>query len=165
MGKQGLKIRRYKPGDNEAAKALNYAGLAQMRPDIDWQGIEVADGDYDNIENIYINNRGDFLVGTIKNEVIVTGAVKKLSGDCGEIKRIRVKPECQRQGYGEAMTKALIKRAAELGYDRIRIDTMTSNTRAQALFKKVGFKESSNGKIGEYDVIFYFMELNGRRGK
>jgi ribosomal protein S18 acetylase RimI-like enzyme len=148
--------------DNAAAKELNYAGLEQMRPDINWKGIEVADGDYDEIENIYLNNRGDFLVGTVQDEVVVTGAVKKLDETCGEIKRIRVKPECQRKGYGELMTKALIKRAAELGYGKIRIDTMTTNTRAQALFNKIGFKKSHQGKIGDYDVIFYFMELNGK---
>ena len=45
-----LQIRRYQPEDNAAAKELNYAGLAQMRPDINWKGIEVADGDYDDIE-------------------------------------------------------------------------------------------------------------------
>jgi ribosomal protein S18 acetylase RimI-like enzyme len=158
-----LKIRRYEPKDNVAAKELNYAGLAQMRPDIDWRGIDVADGDYDDIEDIYINNRGDFLVGTVKDEVVVTGAVKKLDETCGEIKRIRVKPECQRKGYGEAMAKALIKRAAELGYDKIRIDTMITNTRAQALFNKLGFKEAYHGKIGEYNVIFYFMEISGEK--
>ena len=161
MDKKELKIRRYKAEDNAAAKALNYAGLAQMISDVNWKGIEVADADYDDIENIYINNRGDFLVGTIKGEVVVTGAVKKLDEACGEIKRIRVKPECQRKGYGETMTMELIERAAELGYSKIRIDTMTTNTRAQALFKKVGFKKSHQGKIGDYDVIFYFMELKG----
>ena len=162
MAKDKLKIRRYEAKDNAAAKELNYAGLEQMRPDIDWKGIGVADGDYDDIENIYINSWGDFLVGTVNGEVVVTGAVKKLDENCGEIKRIRVKPECQRRGYGEAMTKALIKRAEELGYKKIRIDTMTTNTRAQALFNKTGFKEAYHGKIGEFEVIFYFMELKGK---
>ena len=154
-----LKFRRYEAKDNAAAKALNYAGLKQMRPDIDWEGIEVADGDYDDIGNIYIGNRGDFIVGTLDGELVVTGAVKKLDETCAEIKRIRVKPEYQRRGYGEAMTYELIRIAGELGYDKIRIDTMTTNTRAQALFKKTGFEFGYQGKIGEYDVLFYFMDL------
>jgi ribosomal protein S18 acetylase RimI-like enzyme len=154
-----LQIRRYSPPDNAAAKALNYAGLAQMRPDINWKGIEVADGDYDNIEDIYINNRGEFLVGTIDGEVVVTGAVKKLDESTAEIKRIRVKPEVQRKGYGETMLKELMQSARQLGYKRIRIDTMTTNIRAQVLFKKAGFKNPIPGKIDEYDVFFYFMDL------
>jgi ribosomal protein S18 acetylase RimI-like enzyme len=154
-----LKIRRYKLEDNAAAKELNYAGLAQMRPDINWKGIEAADGDYDDIEDIYINNRGEFLVGTIDGEVVVTGAVKKLDDDTAEIKRIRVKPDCQRKGYGEAMLRELMITARKLGYKRIRIDTLTTNTRAQHMFKKAGFKNPIQGKIDEYEVFFYFMDL------
>ena len=165
MVKQILKIRRYQPEDNAAAKALNYAGLAQMRPDINWKGIEVADGDYDDIEEIYIKNRGDFVVGTIDNEVIVTGAVKNLDETTAEIKRIRVRPDLQRNGYGEAMTLKLIEIAKELGYERIRIDTMVSNTRAQQLFKKLGFKKSHQGKIGDYDVIFLFYGIERANAK
>jgi hypothetical protein len=36
---------------------------------------------------------------------------------------------------------------------------MTTNTRAQQLFKKAGFKNPIPGKIDEYDVYFYFMDL------
>ena len=154
-----LTIRRYRPEDNAAAKELNYAGLAQMRPDINWKGIEVADGDYDDIESIYINRQGEFLVGTIGNEVVATGAVKKLDEATAEIKRIRVKPDYQRKGYGETMLRELMQAARKLGYKKIRIDTMTTNIRAQQMFKKVGFKNPIPGKIDEYDVFFYFMDL------
>ena len=154
-----LTIRRYRPEDNAAAKELNYAGLAQMRPDINWKGIEVADGDYDDIESIYINRQGEFLVGTIGNEVVATGAVKRLDEATAEIKRIRVKPDYQRKGYGETMLRELMQAARKLGYKKIRIDTMTTNIRAQQMFKKVGFKNPIPGKIDEYDVFFYFMDL------
>lgn len=160
-----LKIRQYEAKDNAAAKELNYAGLEQMMPEVNWKGIGVADADYDDIENIYINHRGDFLVGSLDGEIVVTGAVKYLDNTTAEIKRIRVRPEYQRKGYGETMTLRLIKRAAELGYKRIRIDTLVTNTRAQALFRKIGFKEAYHGKIGEYNVIFYFMDLEGGKGE
>jgi N-acetylglutamate synthase-like GNAT family acetyltransferase len=153
-----LKIRRYEPRDNKVAKELNYAGLKQMMPEINWEGIAVADADYDDIEGIYQNNRGDFVVGEINDEVVVTGAVKKLTETTAEIKRIRVRPDLQRKGYGETMLKRLIEIARELGYEKIRIDTLDTNTRAQQLFKKSGFKESYRGKIGDYNVIFYFLE-------
>jgi ribosomal protein S18 acetylase RimI-like enzyme len=154
-----LTIRRYQPQDNQSAKDLNYAGLKQMDPGTCWEGVEVADGDYDDIENIYINHRGDFLVGIVDDEVVVTGAVKYLTNTCAEIKRIRVKPDCQRKGHGEAMLKRLIERARELGYKKLRIDTMTTNTRAQQLFIKAGFIFSHQGKIGDYPVFFYYMDI------
>jgi ribosomal protein S18 acetylase RimI-like enzyme len=154
-----LNIRRYESKDNQSAKDLNYAGLKQMDPDTCWEGNEVADADYNDIENIYINHRGDFLIGTVADEVVVTGAVKYLTGTSAEIKRIRVRPDCQRKGYGEAMLKRLIERARELGYKKLRIDTMTTNTRAQQLFKKTGFTFSHQGKIGDYPVNFYYMDI------
>ena len=154
-----MKLRRYRPGDNEAAKALNNAGLKQMNPEIDWTDVRVANKDYDDIENVYTNNRGEFLVGTLQGEVVVTGAVKKLREDTAEIKRIRVKPELQRRGYGEAMLKELIRAAERLGYKKIRIDTMVSNYRARALFKKAGFRISYYGHIGEFKVLFHYMDL------
>jgi ribosomal protein S18 acetylase RimI-like enzyme len=154
-----LKFRRYQPQDNAAAKELNYAGLKQMMADTNWEGIEVADGDYDDIENIYIHHHGDFIVGTVDGEVVVTGAVKRLTATCAEIKRIRVRPECQRKGYGETMLANLIKIAKEFGYKTLRIDTMTTNTRAQQLFKKAGFNFSHEGKIDIYPVKFYYMTL------
>jgi ribosomal protein S18 acetylase RimI-like enzyme len=154
-----LKIRQYRPEDNQAAKELNYAGLKQMAPEVSWEGVGVADGDYDDIGNIYINHRGDFLVGTVNDEVVVTGAVKYLTVTCAEIKRIRVQPDCQRRGYGEVMLKRLIEVARELGYEKLRIDTMTTNTRAQQLFKKAGFTFSHQGTIGEYPVFFYYLDV------
>ena len=159
MDNNRLKFRRYKPEDNAVAKELNTAGLKQMNPDQDWRGIAVANVDYDDIENVYINNRGEFLVGTLNGEVVVTGAVKKLREDTAEIKRIRVKPECQRRGYGEAMLKELIRAAGKLGYKRIRIDTMVSNYRARQLFKKAGFRVSYYGHIGEFEVLFHYMDI------
>jgi ribosomal protein S18 acetylase RimI-like enzyme len=158
-GNSPLGFRRYQPQDNAAARELNNAGLKQMAPDVNWEGVEVADGDYSDIENIYINQGGDFLVGTLNNEVVVTGAVKRLTDICAEIKRIRVKPESQRKGYGEAMLKKLMERARELGYTKIRIDTMTTNTRAQQLFNKAGFTFSHQGKIGDYPVNFYYKDI------
>ena len=154
-----LQIRRYEAKDNQSAKELNYAGLKQMDPETCWEGIAVADADYDDIENIYINHRGDFLVGTLGDEVVVTGAVKYLTNTCAEIKRIRVKPDYQRKGYGETMLKSLVERARELGYKKLRIDTMTTNSRAQQLFKKAGFIQSHEGKIGDYDVLFFYTDI------
>jgi ribosomal protein S18 acetylase RimI-like enzyme len=158
-GNAPLLFRRYQPGDNAAARELNNAGLKQMAPEVNWEGVEVADGDYSDIENIYINQGGDFFVGTVGEEVVVTGAVKRLTGACAEIKRIRVKPELQRKGYGEAMLKRLMERAGELGYKKLRIDTMTTNTRAQQLFSKAGFTFSHSGKIGDYPVRFYYKDV------
>jgi ribosomal protein S18 acetylase RimI-like enzyme len=165
-----LTLRRYQPEDNEVVKDLHYAGIAQiieMVPEVKRieappQDATFIDSDLDDIEGAYINNRGDFLVGLQGNQIVVIGAIRKMSETCGEIKRLRVRREYQRQGYGEAMMLELIERGRELGYQELMLDTSLYNPPAQRLFEKCGFKEASRGKIGPYDLIIYKKKLNER---
>jgi ribosomal protein S18 acetylase RimI-like enzyme len=165
-----LTLRRYQPQDNDVVKELHYAGIAQMmemvpeakRIEVPPQDVTFIDSDLDDIEGAYINNRGDFLVGLQDNEIVVIGAVRRMSETCGEIKRLRVRREYQRRGYGEAMMRKLIERARELGYRELLLDTSLYNPPAHRLFEKCGFKEASRGKIGPYDLIIYKKKLNER---
>ncbi len=151
-----LLIRRYQPQDNAVVKELHFAGLAQFgagKTDPYW------DGDLDDIENVYINNHGDFLVGLQENEIVAMGAVKKFSETCAEIKRIRIRRDCQRQGYGQTILLKLIDLAAELGYTELCLDTLADNLPAQQLFKKFGFKETHRRKLGTHQLVFYHKSL------
>ena len=118
------------------------------------------DADLDNIEGNYVNNRGDFIIGTVENDIIAIGALQKVSANLGEIRRIRVHRDHRRQGYGSEILSKLIERAVELGYTELCLDTLADNTPAQRLFEKGGFIESHHGKIGSYNLIFYRKKLN-----
>jgi ribosomal protein S18 acetylase RimI-like enzyme len=141
-----LEIRRYQQQDNEVVKELHYAGLLQM-------GVNRAynpnyDYDIDDIEHTYINNEGDFLVGLEGQNIVVIGAIRKETQRKAEIKRIKVRREYQRRGYGEAILSRLIERAKELKYEELYLDTLASNMPAQALFEKHGFTQTQHGKVG-----------------
>jgi GNAT superfamily N-acetyltransferase len=153
-------IRRYQTRDNKEVKELHYAGVAQIDPDPYRPDNPFVDSDLDDIEGVYINNRGDFIVGTIENEIMAMGALQKVSADLGEIKRLRVRRDYQKQGYGARILARLISRARELGYTELCLDTLTDNTPAQRLFEKGGFREKNHGKIGSYDLIYYRIQLN-----
>jgi ribosomal protein S18 acetylase RimI-like enzyme len=153
-------IRRYQAGDNEEVKELHYAGVAQIDPDPDRPDNPFVDSDLDDIENVYINNHGDYIVGTIENEIMAMGALQKVSADLGEIKRIRVRRDYQKQGYGGKILAKLISRARDLGYSELCLDTLAHNTPAQRLFEEGGFRKKTRGKIGSYDLLYYRMELN-----
>jgi ribosomal protein S18 acetylase RimI-like enzyme len=113
----------------------------------------------DDIEGAYIKNNGDFIVGTIEDEIITIGAISKYSQTCGEIKRIRIRRDYQGQGYGEKMLAALIERARELGYSELCMDTLADNLPAQNLYEKAGFTKTGRGEIGTYDLVFYGKKL------
>jgi len=151
-----LLIRRYQAQDNRVVKELHYAGLAQFGATAD----PYYDTDLDNIEDIYINNNGDFLVGIQGNEIVAIGAIRKVTDKRGEIKRIRVRQNCQRQGYGQTILLKLMELAAETGYTELCLDTLANNTTARRLFEKFGFKETHHGKVGTYDLIFYKKKLS-----
>jgi len=151
-----LQIRRYQPQDNEAVKELHYAGLAQFGATVD----PYYDSDLNDIENVYINNHGDFIIGTEGGEIVAIGAIRQKSNGCGEIKRIRVRQDCQRRGYGRKILRKLMEIAAEMGYTELILDTVAGNTPAQRLFEKSGFTETHHGKVGTYELIFYGKKLS-----
>jgi ribosomal protein S18 acetylase RimI-like enzyme len=153
-------IRRYQAEDNREVKELHYAGVAQIDPDPERPDNPLVDADLDDIENVYINNRGDFIIGTINNEIMAIGALQKVSESRGEIRRIRIRQDYQGQGYGSKILSELIERAKELGYTELCLDTLADNIPAQRLFEKGGFMEQNRGKIGSYDLVFYRKKLN-----
>lgn len=167
-----LLIRRYQAKDNEIVKELHYAEIAQMvamvpeakRIDVPPQDSPFVDSDLDDIEGAYINNGGDFLVGLEGREIVVIGALRKVSETCGELKRLRVRRDRQRQGHGETMMLKLIERAKELGYRELILDTLASNTAVQRLFKKLGFTELRRERKGPFNLSIYGKKLN-KEGK
>ena len=152
-------IRRYQADDNIEVKGLHYAGVQQIDPDPERPDNPFIDADLDNIEGVYINNRGDFIIGMIKEEIMAMGALHKVSENRGEIRRIRVRQDYQGQGYGSKILAELIERARELDYTELCLDTLADNAPAQGLFEKGGFMEMHRGKIGSYDLIFYKQKL------
>jgi len=159
-----LKIRRYRPEDNKVVRELNDAGVAQMDLPVDIRTVPHIDSDFDDIEGVYINNRGDFIVGLQDGEIMAMGAFKKRTPECAEFKRLRIRPDCQRKGYGEAIMLKLAELAAEMGYTEGFLDTLNTNYRAQRLFKKLGWVKSGGGKMGPFELFFYTKKLN-KEGK
>ena len=161
-----LVLRRYKAEDNEAVKALHYAGIKQFDADAgtdaDLFGVGVnIDADLDDVENVYIKNNGEFLVGIREEKIVAMGALKKLSTTCAEIKRMRVYPEYQRQGLGQIILLELLAVAAQLGYTELCLDTVIQNVPAQKLYEKHGFVRTSQKKMGRFDLLLYEKQLNG----
>ena len=160
-----LLIRRYQAEDNGAVKALHYAGIKQFdadaRTDAGLFGVESSiDADLDDIENVYIRNSGEFLVGIYEEKLVAMGALKKLSTTRAEIKRMRVYPDYQRHGFGQIILQRLMETASQLGYTELCLDTLLQNTPAQKLYEKHGFVRTGQKKIGRFDVVLYEKRLN-----
>jgi ribosomal protein S18 acetylase RimI-like enzyme len=154
-----LQIRRYQPEDNKTIRELSFAGLAQMSPSGEIGKIPHIDSDFDDIEGNYLKD-GDFIVGLQDGEIVAMGALKKKTPECAEFKRLRIRPDCQRKGYGQAIMLNLMELAAGMGYKEAFLDTLTTNTRAQRLFEKLGFVKSGSDKRGPFELFCYTRKLN-----
>jgi len=147
-----LHIRRYEPGDKRAVRRLHDDALNEVGAHL---GAGPWDDDLDEIEGVYLESGGEFLVGILEEEVIAMGAIKRVSQDAAEVKRMRVRPCLQGRGYGQAMLDALHRRAAGLGYTTLRLDTTVQQRAAMGLYLKNGYREVGRGSIGPFWCIFY----------
>jgi ribosomal protein S18 acetylase RimI-like enzyme len=147
-----LRIRRYEADDREPVWRLHDAAMRGA-------GIHLGEGhwydDLREIENVYLHNGGEFLVGTLGGDVVAMGAVKKTTDDRAEIKYMRVDPEFQRRGFGQAILAALERRAAELGYEALHLDTAVQQKTARHLYESNGYREVRRGRKGAVDCVFY----------
>ncbi|HEX4603843.1 MAG TPA: GNAT family N-acetyltransferase [Candidatus Angelobacter sp.] len=76
-----------------------------------------------------------------------------------EMKRLYVRPEFRAHGIGRELAKRTIAEASEMGYSRMRLDTVPGKMdRAIAMYRELGFKDSAP----YYDTpagLMMFLEL------
>jgi putative acetyltransferase len=77
-----------------------------------------------------------------------------------EMKRLYVRPEFRGHGIGRILAECVISEAAEIGYARMRLDTVPGNMdHAIAMYRELGFRETVpyyNSPVGHT----LFMELD-----
>ncbi|GGL44093.1 GNAT family N-acetyltransferase [Planomonospora parontospora] len=152
-----LRVRRYRWSDLEAVCALHQICLAQV-------GLAPGDGvwyddDFPRINEVYLADRGEFLVGEIGGRVAAMGGLRRIDDETAEMCRLRVHPEFQRRGHGARMVLSLEARAVELGYVRLLCDTTLNQHAAIGLYRKYGWREIRREERGGYVVLYWEKDL------
>ncbi len=134
-----LEIRRYESSDYDEVWNLHVSGLQNVGA---YLGNGPWDNDLYNIEDAYLHNRGEFLIGIYEGRIVAMGAFRKTSEELAEIKRMRVHSDFQGRGFGQIILDELETRALALGYTKLHLDTSVVQIAAQKLYMKNGFKET-----------------------
>ena len=149
-------LRRYTPADREAVEYLHVHVIQHAGA---YLGRGPWDDDIYAIEETYLNNQGEFLIGEWDGVFVSMGALRRTSPERAEIKRMRVHPDYQGRGLGQIILSELEARARALGYKTLHLDTAVIQIPAQKLYEKNGYREVGRDFYGGLEVILYEKEL------
>jgi ribosomal protein S18 acetylase RimI-like enzyme len=68
-------------------------------------------------------------------------AVRPLVDDICELKRVYVRTAYRGTGLGRLLTETALQAARDMGYSRIRLDTLPQMAAAQRLYESLGFRD------------------------
>jgi putative acetyltransferase len=97
--------------------------------------------DIQNVQSHYFDNSGVFLVLMDNQQVVGTGAIRKLDDEICELKRMWFLKAYRGQGWGWKMAQMLFEFARQVGYRKVRLDLANEERQQQALkfYKRLGF--------------------------
>ena len=104
---------------------------------------------------------GRLLLCYYNEQLAGMSALKELAPGTGEIKRMFVRPMYRQKGLGRALLQRLLVEAAQIGYQRLRLDSPPISKESHHLYRSAGFRDIQPYEIEiskEYQKDWVFME-------
>ena len=123
--------------DFSSAMRITKDYIAWLNIDLSFQDIEK---ELSNFASVYSAPNGLFLLVWYNGQMIGGVGLRKLETKVCELKRLFVYDKFKRKGIGRLLCAKLIKEATNLGFEKMRLDTLGRMEEAINLYESLGFK-------------------------
>jgi GNAT superfamily N-acetyltransferase len=178
-GTTDLRIREYDPRDTEALVHLHEWAMREAGTD----PADIPDtDDLRNIEGVYVDSGGTFLVGvdasaasvaddrseTFDGSLVAMGGMvpseashsdERAASDAAALHRMRVAPPVQGEGYGRQILDRLEAAASARGFERVFVTTATRQSRAVAFYRTAGYVAVGTSTEADYELRHFEKRL------
>ncbi len=97
------------------------------------------ESELDSLPGDYAPPDGCLLIARFDNRPIGCVALRRIDSSICEMKRLYLKPDYRRRGFGRLIAEKVIDEARSKGYSKMRLDTLPTMIEAIALYESLGF--------------------------
>ena len=152
-------IAQVTPADIPACRALFEEYQRGLGVSLCFQGF---DRELDNLPGDYVPPRGGLWIAREEGEAVGCVALRPLSAQAAELKRLYVRASHRGRSLGRALAAQAIEAARFAGYREIRLDTLPTMAEAQGLYARLGFRDTAPYNDNPVDgVRFMALTLPG----